>query len=364
MALSYMRFAFLCPRRAPQSRAGYRVAVIGAGPAGLAAAGYLACRGYEVDVYDKQPYAGGLMIFGIPEWRIPRERVLDGVKELEEVFSVKFVLRTKVFEGEPRHDEGDELAEKKVNLSDVVENYHAVVITTGTWRSRHLKIPGWGARGAYTALDFVYKMRIYGLGFINEKPFMGKRVYIIGAGLSAVDAAYEALRLGADEVTIAYRRTVKQAPAGVYELDRLRRLGAKMMELVNPVEIIVEKNYVKGLKLQRMKLGAPDETGRPRPIPVPGSEFVVEADTVIAAVGEIPTPPVEGAEVLKKLGVEIDDRGRIVVYEGGRTRNPKIFAAGDVVSGPSKVGPAIGSGLAMARFLDRFLRAEGRAIAL
>jgi len=364
MPVGYMRFAFLCPPQKPQTTTGRRIAIVGAGPAGLAAAGYLACLGHEIDIYDKQPYAGGLMVFGIPEWRVPRERVLEGARELEEVFSVKFMLRTKVFAGEERRDEGDELVEKRVSLEQLLNNYHAVLITTGTWRSRHLRVPGWGARGVYTALEFIYRMRVHELGFTKERPYMGRRVHIVGAGLSAVDAAHEALRLGADEVTIVYRRTVRQAPAGLYELDRLRRLGVRIVELANPVEIIVERGVVKALRLQRMRLGEPDESGRPRPIPIPGSEFTLETDTVIAAIGELPTPPVEGREALEKLGIEVDNRGRIVVYEGNRTKNPRIFAAGDVVNGPSKVGPAVGSGLAAARAIDRFLRAEGGAIAI
>ncbi|MCD6488606.1 MAG: FAD-dependent oxidoreductase [Desulfurococcales archaeon] len=353
-----MRFAFLCKEKPSSSRG--KVAVIGAGPAGLAATGYLVCQGYDVDIYDKQPLPGGLMIFAIPPWRIPRERVLEGIKVLKENFGVKFLLRTKVFAGKPRHDEGDDFVEKNIPLEEIVNNYDAVIITTGAWRSRVPRLPGADADGVLTALEYVYKHRIYELGFSDKKPVTEGKVVVIGGGYSAVDAAEQAIRDRADEVHLVYRRTIKYAPAGVYEMERIRAMGVEIKELISPLEIITEDNKVKGIKCQRMKLGKPDRSGRPRPEPIPGSEFIMDADLVIFATGELSTPPVslEDKEALQKLGIELDKWGCVVVDERYQSSNPKIFVAGDVVTGPSKIGSAVASGLRAACNLDMFLRAR------
>jgi len=353
-----MRFTFMC-RDKPES-IGIKVAIIGAGPAGLSAAGYLVCHGYDVNVYDKLPLPGGLMIFAIPPWRVSREAVMGGIRELEEKFGVEFILRTKVYSGtKPVHEEGDEFVEKTVPLEQLLEEYDAILITTGTWRSRIPRIPGVEAKGVYTALEYVYQHRLYELGIRKEPPHRGEKVIVIGGGYSAVDAAEQAFKNGA-ETYLVYRRTVKQAPAGLYEIERIRRLGVNVIELASPVEVIVENGVAKGVKFQRMKLGPPDESGRPRPIPIPGSEFTLEADTVIFATGERSTPPLspEDKEALEKLGIELTKWNTIVVNNNMRTGNPKVFAAGDVVNGPSKLGPAVGSGLRAARSLDYWMRAR------
>ena len=343
-----MKFTFMCkePPSIVPGRGRYKIAIVGGGPAGLSAAGYLACRGYEVHVYDKQPLPGGLMLFAIPEERIPPENILEGIEELRDKFNVDFITKTKVFgDSKPREDEGDKLVERIVSLKDLVDKYDAVLITTGTWRSRRLHCPGEEGPGVMSALEFLYELRIYNKGYIPHKPYIGNRVVVIGGGLSAVDAAMEALNQGAKEVIMAYRRTIKQAPAGVYEIRKLINRGVKWMELVSPTRIIRENNRVKGIELQKMKLGEPDESGRPRPIPIPGSEFILDADTIIEAIGEIATPPFEN----EYLGVKADRRGRIQVDEKFRTGNPKIWAAGDVVTGPSLIGSAVKQGLYAAK---------------
>jgi len=348
-----LRFGFLCKER---GGARGRVAIVGAGPAGLAAAGYLACQGYEVDVYDKLPYPGGMMMFVIPSFRIPRDSIVEGVEDLEKRLSVKFVLKTKVFEGDDRHDEGDDFVERRVPLSKLVEEYDVVLITTGTWRSRSMGIEGENALGVVPALEYIYRWWLYEAKLTNEKPFIAKRVVVIGGGLAAIDAAEVALKRGAEEVFLVYRRTIREAPAGEYEIRRLVREGVNWIELAQPKRIVVENNVARGVEFVRMRLGEPDESGRPRPVPIPGSEFVIEADLVVPAIGEEPTPPMK-SEV---LGIKLDKRGRIVVDHEYRTGNEKVFAAGDVVTGPSMVGRATGSGLRAARAIDRFLRARLR----
>ncbi|MCC6016851.1 MAG: FAD-dependent oxidoreductase [Desulfurococcaceae archaeon] len=343
-----MRFAFMC-----RDRGGRRgsVAIIGAGPAGLAAAGYLTCMGYEVDVYDKLPYVGGLMMFAIPSYRIYPDNVIEGVEDLRDRLSVRFYLRTKVFaKNQSRHDEGDEFVEKVVNLEDLVEKYNAVLISTGTWSSRKLGVEGEDSRNVLTALEYLYHWRLYEEGLATEKPPTGRNVVVVGAGLSAIDAAEKALETGAD-VYIVYRRTIAEAPAGIYPINELIKRGVRFVELVQPTKIISEGGYARGLELVKMKLGEPDETGRPRPIPVPGTEFVMEADLVILAVGEIPTPPF----VDKFMNISIDRSRRIQVNNRYQTALEKVFAAGDVVTGPSFIGKAFGSGLRAAKYIDSYL---------
>lgn len=350
----YINFAFMC--RDKDKGVGARIAVVGAGPAGLAATGYLACEGYEVDVYDKLPLPGGLMVFGIPSWRIPPERVVTGARELESKFGVKFMLRVKVFSGETSHEEGDELVEKKVSVEDLLGNYDMVLIATGTWSSKIPKIPGTEAKGVVKALEYLYKWKLFEHGYTHEKPPTGKSVVVIGAGYSAVDAAERALKMGS-EVHLVYRRTIREAPAGIYEIERLKREGVTFIELASPLEVVVENNVAKGVKFQKMTLGPPDETGRPRPIPVPGSEFTIEADLVVFATGETPTPPVESS-VAEKLGLKLNKDGTIAVNEIMQTSIQKVFAAGDVATGPSRVGPAIRSGLKAARSMHYWYTAK------
>ena len=340
-----MKFAFMCRER--KNNIGAKVAIIGAGPAGLSAAGYLACEGYEIDVYDKQPLPGGLMTLVIPPWRIPLENVLEGIEELEEKFNVRFTLRTKVFAGGKIHDEGDYLIEETINIEEVLGKYDLVLIATGTWRSKIPKLPGVDARGVMPALEYLYNWRLYEYKYISKRPPMSREVIIIGAGYSAGDAAERAYRAGA-EAKIVYRRTRQEAPAGIYEIERLKRMGIDFIELASPVEIIVENGVAKAVKFEKMKLGEPDETGRPRPVST-GEYFTLEANLVLFATGELPTPPFT-SEIADKIGVKLNKDGSIQVNDMNYAGS-KIFAAGDVVTGPSRIGPAITSGLRVARFM-------------
>lgn len=345
-----MKFAFIC--NAPVSSTGRRIAVVGAGPAGLSATGYLVCRGYEVDVYDKLPGPGGLMAYAIPSWRIKLEDILDGYRDLVENFGVKFIFKTKVCMGSCRHEEGDDFIEREIGLEEIMNEYDAVLIATGTWRSRRLGIAGEESGDVYTALEFLYRIKLAEMGYTIDYPrIAGRRVVVIGGGLSAVDAVETCLHMGATETVLVYRRTIKEAPAGIYRIKEVIGHGARFIELAQPLEILLENDRVKGIKFIKTKLGAPDRSGRPKPVPVPGTEFVLEADLVIEAIGEIPTPPIYGGVLLRSVGGD----GRIVVGGNQAIQGTNVFAAGDVVTGPSKIGFAVESGLKAARSIDHVL---------
>ncbi|MEM1525742.1 MAG: FAD-dependent oxidoreductase [Ignisphaera sp.] len=347
-----MKFAFLC--KEPLYTIKKRIAIIGAGPAGLAVTGYFACRGYEVDVYDKLPYPGGLMSFAIPRYRIPFEEILEGWKDLEQNFGVKFFLRTKVSVGEG-HDEGDEFVEKKIDLTELSGKYDGIIVATGTWRSRYLRIEGENAKNVVTALNFLYKRRLAELGLAKNN-YIGNfnKVVIIGAGLSAVDVAEECLLIGVKEIYLTYRRTIKEAPAGSYKIKELITRGVKWVDLVQPQKILVDNGYAKGVEFVKVELGSLDETGRPKPMPISGTEHIIEADMVILAVGETPSPPIYSGNLVKYL----DSSGKLIVGNDYRIPNTNIFAVGDVVLGPSKVGLAIDHALKAAKIIDIALSGE------
>lgn len=349
-----MKFAFMCKGGGRGGRG--RVAVVGGGPAGLAAIGHLVCQGYEVDVFDKLPFAGGMMMFAIPPYRVPRESVMEGVEDLEKNYGVKFSYRTKVFCGsEVRHDEGDEFVETSLDLAKIIREYDATLLTTGIWLSRKLGVSGDDARDVYSALEYVYSWSVYDSGLSTHKPPVGDKVVVVGGGYSAIDAAETALVKGAKEVYLTYRRTIKEAPAGEYEVRRIMSEGVRWVELVQPTKVVVENGRVTGVEFVKMKLGEPDESGRPRPIPVPGSEHVIEADVVLAAIGEVPTPPLNTV----CDGIKADPKRRtIIVNNRMQTGVENVFAAGDVVTGPSMIGRAVGSGLRAAAFIDSFLRSR------
>ncbi|MEM1767817.1 MAG: FAD-dependent oxidoreductase [Desulfurococcaceae archaeon] len=355
--IDYMKFTFMC--REKTSINNYKIAIIGAGPAGLSAAGYLSCKGYNVFMYDKQPLAGGLMLFAIPSWRIPLENVLKGIDELRDKFGVVFFLKTKVYSGSDKHEEGDDFVEHKISLEEVIDKYDAVLITTGTWLSSIPNLTGVESKGVYTALEYLYRFKTYELKLTNEKPPYADRVVVIGGGYSAIDAAEQALRTGAESYLV-YRRTIKEAPAGVFEIKRIEREGVNFIELASPIEIVSSSGSVRGVKFQKMQLGPPDESGRPKPIPIPGSEFIIETDLVIFATGEKSTPPIDqgSKDLLDKLGIRLNKYGSIEVNELMQTGNPKVFAAGDVVNGPTRIGPAIKSGLYAAKYLDNWIQTK------
>lgn len=350
-----MRFLLRCRIDTKKPKTGKKVAVVGAGPAGLAAAGYLACQGHEVHVYDALPEPGGLLIFGIPSFRVPREGVREGVKELMEA-GVVFHTSTFVYCGEkPKDHEALILVRHFVPLEELIGQYDAVAITTGTWRSRSLRVPGEQLPGVHRALDYLFRLYASQLGYLPKDAVYptGHKVLVVGAGLTAVDAAVEALQQGAERVVVAYRRTIKEAPAGrqVIESELIRR-GVEFREQVSPVAFL-GRDRLEWVRFVKVRLGPPDASGRPRPEPVPGSEFEEEFDTALVAIGEEPTPPAYGP----CAGIELNPDGTIKVDEKMRTTRPGVFAAGDVVTGPSLIGKALGSGLRAGQFIHDYLSA-------
>ncbi len=326
-----MNFNFL--RNAPLPPNGRKVAVIGAGPSGLAAAGYLGGLGYQVEVYDKLPKPGGLMTFGIPSHRIPSARIDAGVLILERSLGVNFHCKTKVCCSAPLHEEeGDHFSWDMIGLGELVENHDAVIICTGSWKSRRLGIPGEKLAGVYSGLEFLFPIRAarYDTRNMHTPDVTGKNVIVIGAGHSAMDAAHAALHLDAAKVSVVYRRTKEDAPCGTFEIDRLLELGATWVEKTSPTAIL-GKAEVQALEVEG-----------------PEGKRTLPADTVIGAIGEIPTPPFAG-----ELGLENIRKGDVRWLNMTAINN--VFVAGDVLSGPSKVGKAVESGLKAARSLANWL---------
>jgi len=305
------------------------VAIIGSGPAGLSCAYHLARRGYPVTVFEALPAAGGLMRIGIPEYRLPRE-VLN--REIADIEALGVEIKTNVRVGDG------------LKLSDLLEDYQAIFIAVGLQKSRKLNIPGEDAEGVIHGLEFLKRANL------NEEVQVGPRVTVIGGGNTAVDAARTVLRLGW-EATILYRRSRAEMPAIAEEIEEALGEGVEIRYLRAPVELLTENGRVTGLKCVKMELGEPDESGRRRPLPIAGSEFTVEADTVIPAIAQ------EADLSFLQLPVEVE-WGRIIINEAGVTARPGVFAGGDVATPFGTVAHAIGSGKRAALAIDQYLRGE------
>ncbi len=343
-----MNFNFLCGDPPPASTR--NVGIIGAGPSGLAAAGYLSCLGYQVEVYDKLPKAGGLMLFGIPGHRIPKERVEAGVRRMSKKYGVVFHSRTKICCSAPLHEEeGDHFCADVRGLGDLVKKHDAIIICTGSWRSRRLGIPGESLPGVMAGLEFLFPIRAAGYAgpHIQAPDVAGKTVAVIGAGHSAVDVAHSAVFLGAAKVHLLYRRTKNEAPCGSYEIDRLVEMGVEWRECVTPLRFLGQER-VTGVEVSEKRLGEPGPDGRRCALPGDGTVTVIEADLAVTAVGETATPP-----FAKELGLENVRKGEVRWLHMTDIEN--VFVAGDALTGPSKIGKAVYSGLRAARSLANWL---------
>ena len=335
--------AVTIPEIAPKS--GKRIAVGGAGPAGLTVAGDMILRGHEVTVFEALQEPGGVLMYGIPEFRLPKEIVRAEVAYLERL-GVKFVM--------------DFIVGRTRTLRELLdeEGYHSVFIGTGAGLPSFMEVPGENLIGVYSANEYLTRanlMKAYLFPDYDTPPIRRQRVAVIGGGNVAMDSARTALRLGGD-VTIVYRRAREQMPGRAEEIHHAEQEGVKLRLLTNPTRVLGdERHRVVGMECIRMELGEPDESGRRRPVAVKGSEFVMDLDTVIVAIGNKPNPLVpRTTPELKttKWGTIVADPKTM------QTSIPGVFAGGDIVSGAATVILAMGQGRIAARAMDAYLRGE------
>ena len=322
---------------------GKKVAVIGSGPAGLTCAGDLAKMGYDVTIFEALHEAGGVLVYGIPEFRLPKQAVV--AKEIENVRSLGVKIETNVVVG------------KSVTIDELIqdEGFEAVFIGSGAGLPKFMGILGENANGVFSANEYLTRSNLMKAFDENsDTPIMrGKKVAVVGGGNVAMDAARTALRLGA-EVHIVYRRSEEELPARVEEVHHAKEEGIIFDLLTNPIAIVEdEKGWVTGMKCIKMELGEPDESGRRRPVEVAGSKFVMDVDTVIMSLGTSPNPLIssttEGLEVNKWKCI-------VAAEENGQTSKEGVYAGGDAVTGAATVILAMGAGKAGAKGIDEYLR--------
>ena len=327
---------------APAEKNGKKVAVIGSGPAGLTCAGDLAKLGYDVTIFEALHKAGGVLVYGIPEFRLPKDRVVG--PEVENVKSLGVKIETDVIIG------------KTVKLDELLEDegFDAVFIGSGAGLPKFMGIPGEQANGVCSANEFLTRNNLMKAFDENyDTPIVrGKKVVVVGGGNVAMDAARTALRLGA-ETHIVYRRSEEELPARVEEVHHAKEEGIIFNLLTNPVEIHEDENgWVSGITCIRMELGEPDASGRRRPVEIPGSEFRIDCDTVIMALGTSPNPLISSTT----KGLEINRRKCIVASEDtGATSKEGVYAGGDAVTGAATVILAMGAGKAAAKGIHEYL---------
>ncbi len=328
---------------------GHKVAIVGSGPSGLTCAGDLARLGYEVTVYEALHTAGGVLVYGIPEFRLPKSIV---AREVEGLKSLGVKIETNVVIG------------KTLTVDELFDmGFEAVFIGSGAGLPNFMGIPGEALKGVYSANEFLTRsnlMKAYRED--PETPIMkGGKVAVVGGGNVAMDAARTALRLGADKVYIVYRRSMEELPARHEEVEHAIEEGIDFRLLTNPIEIIGFNNpddardprngFVTGMKCIKMELGEPDVRGRRRPVPVEDSEFVLDVDTVIMSIGTSPNPLINSTTE----GLEVNERGGIIVDEDGLTSREGVYAGGDAVTGAATVISAMGAGKTAAKAIDEYL---------
>ena len=318
-----------------------KVAVIGAGPAGLTCAGDLARMGYDVTIFEALHKAGGVLVYGIPEFRLPKEKVV--AKEVENVKALGVKIVT------------DAVIGRALTIDDLMdkEGFSAVFIGSGAGLPKFMNIPGEQSLGVFSANEYLTRSNLMGAFSEDSRtPIMrAKKAVIVGGGNVAMDAARTARRLGA-EVHIVYRRSEEELPARKEEVGHAKEEGIIFDLLTNPVEILADENgWVTGCKCIRMELGEPDASGRRSPVPVEGSEFTIDCDAVIMSLGTSPNP------LIKKTtsGLDVNKRGGIVVNEAEMTTREGVFAGGDAVTGAATVILAMGAGKSAAKGIDEYL---------
>ena len=322
----------------------HKVAIVGSGPSGLACASDLAKWGYDVTIFEALHRPGGVLEYGIPEFRLPKERVV--AREIDNLKNLGVTIETNVVIG--RTLSVDQLFDN--------EGFEALFIGSGAGLPKFMGIPGENLNGVVSANEFLTRnnlMKAFRSDY-DTPIYVGKRVAVVGGGNVAMDAARTALRLGAD-VTIVYRRTEKELPARVEEVHHAREEGVKFEMLTNPVEVVSNgEGWVKGLTCIKMELGEPDSSGRRRPVPVEGSDFFIEADVVIMSLGTSPNPLISSTTP----GLDIDKRGCIVADESGITSREGVFAGGDIVTGAATVILAMGAGRKAAKAIDEYIKSK------
>lgn len=332
----------------PQSN-GHRVAIVGSGPSGLTCAGDLAKKGYKVTIFEALHTAGGVLVYGIPEFRLPKSIV---AKEVDTLKALGVDIETNVVIG------------KTLTVDELFDmGYEAVFIGSGAGLPNFMGIPGESLKGVYSANEFLTRSNL--MKAYKDDPvtpiMKGGKVAIIGGGNVAMDAARTALRLGADKVYVVYRRSMEELPARKEEVEHAMEEGIDFRLLNNPVEILGynnpdnprdEKNgFVTGMKCIKMELGEPDAKGRRRPIPIEGSEFILDVDTVVVSIGTSPNPLIKSTT----KGLEVNERGGIIINEDGLTTRDCVYAGGDAVTGAATVISAMGAGKHAAKAIDEYL---------
>lgn len=333
---------------APASN-GHRVAIVGSGPSGLTCAGDLAKKGYRVTVFEALHTAGGVLVYGIPEFRLPKSIV---AKEVETLKALGVDVETNVVIG------------KTLTVDELFDmGYEAVFIGSGAGLPNFMNIPGESLKGVYSANEFLTRSNL--MKAYREHPITpiqkGGKVAVVGGGNVAMDAARTALRLGAEHVYIVYRRSMEELPARKEEVEHAMEEGIDFRLLNNPVEILGYSNpenprdpkngFVTGMRCIRMELGEPDAKGRRRPVPIPDSEFTLDVDTVIMAIGTSPNPLIKNTT----KGLEVNSHGGIIVTEDGLTSRARVYAGGDAVTGAATVISAMGAGKVAAKAIDEAL---------
>ena len=328
---------------------GHRVAVVGSGPSGLTCAGDLAKKGYEVTVFEALHTAGGVLVYGIPEFRLPKKIV---AKEVDTLKKLGVHIETNVVIG------------KTLTIDELFEmGYEAVFVGSGAGLPNFMGIPGESLKGVYSANEFLTRSNLMKSYLANpETPIMkGGKVAVVGGGNVAMDAARTALRLGAEKVYIVYRRSMEELPARKEEVEHAEEEGIEFRLLCNPTEILGYNNpddardpkngFVTGMTCVKMELGEPDERGRRRPVVIPDSEFTIDVDTVIMSIGTSPNPLIKSTTE----GLEVNRWGGIVVNEDGLTSRNAVYAGGDAVTGAATVISAMGAGKTAAKAIDEAL---------
>ena len=332
---------------------GHKVAIVGSGPAGLTAAGDLAKLGYQVTVYEALHLEGGVLVYGIPEFRLPKKIVKDEVAKLKSM-GVEFV--TNVIIG------------RTINIDELFDElgFEAVFVGSGAGLPKFMGIEGESYKGVYSANEFLTRSNLMKAYRDNSStPIMkGGNVIVVGGGNVAMDAARTALRLGADKVRIVYRRSMDELPARKEEIENAMEEGVEFNLLCNPTKISAYFNendkrdpkngFVKSITAVKMELGEPDENGRRRPVVIPNSEFELEANTVIMAIGTSPNPLIKDTT----KGLDVNKYGGIIVKDDGSTSKQGVYAGGDAVTGASTVISAMGAGKVAAKAIDEYIKSK------